>query len=71
VESALRGAARVVKAAPAELAEKIEKLVDHERQLEREIADLKRQVAMGGRAAEGSTTCSAGRGTCPAARRSR
>jgi alanyl-tRNA synthetase len=48
VEASLRGAARVVKAAPGEVAEKIEKLVDRERQLEKEIAELKRQVAMGG-----------------------
>ena len=48
VEGALRGAARAVKAAPAELGEKIERLVDHERQLERELADLRRQLAMGG-----------------------
>ena len=36
------------KAAPGELAEKIEKLVERERQLEKEVADLKRKVAMGG-----------------------
>jgi alanyl-tRNA synthetase len=48
VEGALRGAARVVKAAPTELADKVEKLVERERQLERENADLKRKVAMGG-----------------------
>jgi alanyl-tRNA synthetase len=53
VESALRGAARAVKAAPAEIADRIEKLVDHERQLEREVADLKRQLAMGGGSAGG------------------
>ena len=51
VEGALRGAARVVKAPPAELAEKLEKLVDRERALEKEVADLKRQVAMGAGAA--------------------
>jgi alanyl-tRNA synthetase len=48
VESELRGAARVVKAAPAELADRLEKLLEHERALEREVAELKRQVAMGG-----------------------
>jgi alanyl-tRNA synthetase len=48
VDTALRDAARVVKAAPGELAEKVEKLVERERQMEKEIADLKRQVAMGG-----------------------
>jgi alanyl-tRNA synthetase len=53
VEGTLRGAARVVKASPGEVAEKIEKLLDRERQLEKEIADLKRKVAMGGGAAAG------------------
>jgi alanyl-tRNA synthetase len=47
VEGALRGAARVVKAAPGEVAEKLEKLVERERQLEKEVAELKRKVAMG------------------------
>jgi alanyl-tRNA synthetase len=53
VEGALRGAARVVKAAPMEVADKVEKLVERERQLEREVADLKRKVAMGGGAGGG------------------
>jgi alanyl-tRNA synthetase len=48
VEGALRGAARVVKSAPAEVPEKLERMVERERHLEREIADLKRQLAMGG-----------------------
>jgi alanyl-tRNA synthetase len=47
VEGALREAARAVKSAPGEVPEKIEKLVERERELEKEIADLKRQVAMG------------------------
>jgi alanyl-tRNA synthetase len=55
VESALRGAARIVKAAPGEVAEKIEKLVERERQLEKEISDLKRQVAMGAVGSGGSS----------------
>jgi|CZKU01.1.fsa_nt_gi alanyl-tRNA synthetase len=53
IESSLRGAARAVKAAPGDVTEKIEKLVDRERQLEKEIADLKRQVAMGAGAGVG------------------
>jgi len=48
VEGALRGAARVVKSAPAEVPEKLERMIERERNLEREIADLKRQLAMGG-----------------------
>jgi alanyl-tRNA synthetase len=47
VEGALRGAARMVKAAPGEVADKIEKLVERERQLEKEVADLRRKLAMG------------------------
>ena len=47
VEGTLRGAARVVRASPAELAEKLEKLVEREKGLEKEIAELKRSVAMG------------------------
>jgi alanyl-tRNA synthetase len=47
VETTLRGAARAVKGSPADVAEKIEKLTERERQLEKEIADLKRQVALG------------------------
>jgi alanyl-tRNA synthetase len=47
VEGSLKGAARLVKAGTSDLSEKIEKLVDRERQLEKEIADLKRKLAMG------------------------
>ncbi|HTB73733.1 MAG TPA: alanine--tRNA ligase [Polyangiaceae bacterium] len=47
VEGALRGAARAVKASPAEVADKIEKLLERERHLEKEIVDLRRKVAMG------------------------
>ena len=48
LDAALRGAARIVKAGPGEIADKVEKLVERERHLEKEVADLKRQVAMGG-----------------------
>jgi alanyl-tRNA synthetase len=48
VEATLRGAARAVKGSPADLTEKIEKLVERERRLEREIADLNRKMALGG-----------------------
>ncbi|HEX4447247.1 MAG TPA: DHHA1 domain-containing protein, partial [Polyangiaceae bacterium] len=53
VEGALRGAARIVRASPAELGEKVEKLVERERGLEKEIAELKRAVAMGAGAGGG------------------
>jgi alanyl-tRNA synthetase len=47
VEGALRDAARVVKAAPGEVAAKLDKLVERERALEKEIAALKRGLALG------------------------
>ncbi len=47
IEGALRGAARAVRSTPAEVPEKIERLLDHERQLERELGELKRKLAMG------------------------
>ncbi len=53
VEGALRGAARLVKAGPGEVAEKIERVLERERQLEREVGELKRQLAMGGSASGG------------------
>jgi alanyl-tRNA synthetase len=48
IEGSLRGAARLVKASPSDLPEKVEKVLDRERQLERELADMKRKLAMGG-----------------------
>ncbi len=48
VETTLRGAARVAKSGTHDVAEKIEKLLDRERHLEKEIADLKRKITMGG-----------------------
>jgi alanyl-tRNA synthetase len=48
VESTIRAAARVAKSGTHDVAEKIEKLLDRERHLEREIADLKRKITMGG-----------------------
>jgi alanyl-tRNA synthetase len=47
VEGTLRAAGRTLKASPAEVPEKIERLIDRERRLEKEVADLKRDVAMG------------------------
>jgi len=53
-EAVLRGAARIVKTAPADLVDKVEKVLERERQLEKEIADLKRALAMGGTVGTGS-----------------
>jgi alanyl-tRNA synthetase len=61
VEGALRSAARVVRSSPAELGDKVQKLLDRERQLEKELADLKRQVAVGATVSAGS-----GAGAAPA-----
>jgi alanyl-tRNA synthetase len=44
----MRTAARLVKAAPAELPEKIERLLDDAKKLDKELADTKRKLAMGG-----------------------
>jgi alanyl-tRNA synthetase len=46
LEGALRNAARVVKAPPAEVVDKVQKLVERERQLEKEVSDLKRRIAL-------------------------
>jgi alanyl-tRNA synthetase len=53
VEATIRSAARVVKASPSDLPEKLEKLVERERKLEREVADLGRKLALGGSATGG------------------
>ncbi len=47
-EATLRMAARAIKSAPVELPKKIDTLVERERQLEKEIASLKRDLAMSG-----------------------
>jgi alanyl-tRNA synthetase len=47
VETTLRGAARIAKAAPAELPDRVQKLLDREKVLEKELSDLKRQTALG------------------------
>jgi alanyl-tRNA synthetase len=48
LETSLKGAVRAVKSGPGDLAEKIEKLVEKDRLLEKELADLKRKIALGG-----------------------
>jgi len=47
----LNAAAAVLKARPAELAERIEGLLDDRKRLEREVADLRKKLATGGAAA--------------------
>jgi alanyl-tRNA synthetase len=56
VEGALKSAARAVHASPAELADKVQRLLDRERQLEKEMSDLKRQLALGSTASFVSST---------------
>ena len=51
----LAGASATVFAPTTVNAEKVEKMLEKERQLEKEIADLKRKVALGGGAGGGST----------------
>ena len=48
LEGTMRGAARLLRAGVADVPEKLERLVEHERQLEKAVADLKRKVAEGG-----------------------
>ncbi|HLK40543.1 MAG TPA: alanine--tRNA ligase [Polyangiaceae bacterium] len=47
VEGTLKAIARAVKAPAAEVADKVEKLLEHERSLQREISELRRKAAMG------------------------
>ncbi len=51
LEHTVRAAARLVKAGPADLEEKLGKLVERERALEKELADAKRKAMLGGGAA--------------------
>ncbi len=53
VEGLLKTAAKSLKVNSADLPEKLDKILDHERALEKEVADLKRQVAMGGSGSSG------------------
>jgi alanyl-tRNA synthetase len=47
LEGTIKQTARAVKSGAADVAEKVEKLVERDRQLEKEIADLKRKLAFG------------------------
>jgi alanyl-tRNA synthetase len=53
LEQTVKGAARLVKAAPNELEDKLQKLVERERALEKELAEAKRKAALGGTAGTG------------------
>ena len=48
LEGTMRSAARLVKSAPADLPEKIEKLLEDTKKLDKELADAKRKLALGG-----------------------
>jgi alanyl-tRNA synthetase len=48
LEGALKSASKLVKAGPNELPEKIERLIDDVRRLDKELADAKRKLAFGG-----------------------
>src|SRR5262245_9926916 len=48
LEGTVRNASRLVKSAPNELPEKIEKLLDDTKKLDKELTQAKRQLAMGG-----------------------
>jgi alanyl-tRNA synthetase len=62
LEGALKNAARLVKAAPAELPEKLEKLIDDGKRLEKELAEAKRKLAFGGGGAGAGAGASGGGG---------
>jgi alanyl-tRNA synthetase len=48
LEGALKSASKLVKAGPNELPEKIERLIDDAKKLEKELSDVKRKLAFGG-----------------------
>ena len=48
LEARMRGAARLVKAGPSDLTDKIEKVLEETKRLEKELADAKRKLAFGG-----------------------
>ena len=54
LESTMKNASRLVKGTPAELPEKIEKLLDDTRKLDKELAEMKRKLALGGGGGGGS-----------------
>ena len=56
LESSLKNAARLVKAGPNDLGEKIEKLIEDSRRVDKELAETKRKLAFGGGGAAGGAT---------------
>jgi alanyl-tRNA synthetase len=65
IEGSLRQAGRLVKASPQELPEKVEKLLDDARRLEKELAEAKRKLALGGSGGGGADQWLAGARTYP------
>jgi alanyl-tRNA synthetase len=57
LESTLRAAAKIVKAAPMELADKLERVVEDARKTDKELAEAKRKLALSG---GGGTSASGG-----------
>jgi alanyl-tRNA synthetase len=53
LEGTLKAAARTLRSGTADLPEKLDKLIERDRQLEREVTELKRKVAQGGTAGGG------------------
>ncbi len=53
LEGTVKSAARAVRSGAHDVTEKIEKVLERERQLDKEVADLKRKLAMGGGGASG------------------
>jgi alanyl-tRNA synthetase len=53
LEGTVKNAARVARSGMADLPEKLEKLVERDRALEKEVVDLKRKLAMGGSSGAG------------------
>ncbi|MDP9033319.1 MAG: alanine--tRNA ligase [Myxococcota bacterium] len=45
IEGSLRSAARIMKSSPTEVTERIERLLEHEKQLEKELGELRRRLA--------------------------
>jgi alanyl-tRNA synthetase len=55
LETSIKNASRLVKAGPHELPEKIEKLIDDAKKVEKELAETKRKLAFGGGGAGGGS----------------
>ena len=62
LEAALKIASKLVKAGPNELPEKIERLIDDVRKLDKELAEAKRKLAFGGGSTAGGAAGASGGG---------